>query len=120
MHFIIAIFCLTQLIHIVVYLSIVYGLLRYFKQNSCDGGLPNATGPLPVFHHRSSYVQNAKSKLSPIKNLCDMHVYSSLSNVTIHMPCISIHRTDISQLEMVFAHVRLPPIAMGDMFTAQV
>ena len=29
---------------------VVYGLLRYFKQNSCDGGLPNLTGPLTAFH----------------------------------------------------------------------
>ena len=34
--------------HVVVYLLIVYGLVRYFKQNSRDGGLLNPTGPLPV------------------------------------------------------------------------
>ena len=47
---------------------IVYGLLRYYKHNWHDGGLPNPTGPLPVFHHRPSYAQNTKSKLSLIKN----------------------------------------------------
>ena len=40
-------FCLAQLIH-VIYLLIVYGLLRYFKRNSRDSGLLNPTGPLPI------------------------------------------------------------------------
>ena len=43
-------FSLAQLVHVVIYLLIPYGLLGYFKQNSCDGNLPNFTGPLPVFH----------------------------------------------------------------------
>ena len=107
-------FCLAQLIHIVIYLLIVYGLLRYFKQNLCDGGLPNPTGPLPVFHHRPSFAQKGKSKLSPIKNPRDMHVHSSLSNVAIHIPCINIHCAGRYQLEMVFVHARLPLIAMGN------
>ena len=51
-------FRLAQLIHVVVYLLIVYGSLRYFKRNSRDGGLRNPTGPLPVFYHRpASYAQ---------------------------------------------------------------
>ena len=62
------IFRLAQLIHVAVYLLIVYGLLRYFKQNSRDGSLLNPTGLLLVFHHTPTYVQKAKSKLSPIKN----------------------------------------------------
>ena len=85
-------FCLTQLINVVIYLLIVYGLLRYFKRNSCDGGLLNPTEPLPVFHHRASYAQKVKSKLSPIKNPSDRHIHNSLSNVLIHMPCVNIHR----------------------------
>ena len=66
--------------HIVIYLLILHGLLRYFKRNLCDGGLPNPTGRLPVLHHRPSYTQTAKSKLSLIKNPRDMHVHYSLSN----------------------------------------
>ena len=84
-------FHLAQLMHIVVYLLIVYGLLRYFKRNSCDGSLPNPTWPLPVLHHRPSYTQKAKSKLSTIKNPYDRHIHNSLSNVAIHMPCVNIH-----------------------------
>ena len=103
-------FCLAQLIHIVIYFFIVYGLLRYFKQNSHDSGLLNPTGPLPVFYHRPSYMQKAKSKLSPIKNPHDRHVHNSLSNVVIHMPCINIHRAGHCQLEWfscMCAHLRL-------------
>ena len=43
-------FRLAQLMYVVVYMLIVYGLLRSFKRNSCDGGLFIPTGPLPVFH----------------------------------------------------------------------
>ena len=39
-------FCLAQLKHVVIYLLIVYGLLRYFKQNLCDGDLSNSTEPV--------------------------------------------------------------------------
>ena len=106
--------CLTKLIHVVIYLLIVYGLLRYFKRNLRDSGLLNPTGPLPVFHHRPSYAQKAQSKLSPIKNPHDRHVHNSLSNVVIHMPCVNIHRAGHYQLEIVFLRVRLPPIAMGN------
>ena len=85
-------FHLAQLMHVVVYLLIVYGLLRYFKRNSCDSGLLNLTRPLPVFrHHRPSYVQKAKSKLSPIKNPCDKYVHNNRSNVVSHMHCVNIH-----------------------------
>ena len=42
------------------------------------------TGPLPVFHHKPSYVQTAKSKLSLIKNPRDRHVHNSLSNHALH------------------------------------
>ena len=91
-------------------------IVRYFKQNSCDGGLPDPTGPLSVFHHRPSYAQKVKSKLSPLKNLCDMHIHNSLSNVAliidtithsgllylcIHITCVNIHRTRHYQLEIV-------------------
>ena len=107
-------FFLAQLIHVVIYLLTVYGLLRYFKQNSHDSSLLNPTGPLPVFHHRPSYVQKVKFKLSPIKNPRYRHVHNSLSNVVIHMPCINIHRAGHYQLEMVFLRVRLPRIAMGN------
>ena len=107
-------FHLAQLIHVVIYLLIVYGLLRYFKQNSCDSGLLSPTGSLPVFHHRPSYAQKAKSKLSPIKNPRDRHVHNSLSNVIIHMPCINIHRPGHYQLEMVFLRACIPLIAMSD------
>ena len=58
----------------------------YFKQNSCDGGVPNPTGSLPVFHQRPSYAQKVKYKLNPIKNPSDMHVHNSFSNLAIHMP----------------------------------
>ena len=68
-------------------------------------------GPLPVFHHRPSYAQKAKFKVSPIKNPCDRHVHNSLSNVVIHMPCINIHHAGRYQLEMVFLCARLPLIA---------
>ena len=101
--------------HIVIYMLIVDGLLRYFKQNSCDGGLPNPTGPLPVFHHRlSSYVQTLMSKLSSIKNPHDMHINNSLSNISIHMCYVNIHCMERYQLEMAFAPECLPPIAMGN------
>ena len=70
--------------HSVLFVNCIHnGLLRYFKQNSCDGSLLNPTGPLPIFHHRPSYTQNVKSKLSLIKNLRDWHVHNSLSNVVI-------------------------------------
>ena len=96
-------FRLAQLIHVVVYLLIVYGLLRYFKQNSRDGGLLNPTGPLPVLHHSGpSYVQKAKSKFSPIKNPHGRHVHNSLSNVVIHIPCVNIHCAGHYLLELVF------------------
>ena len=84
--FIIALFCLVKLIHVMIYLLIVYGLLRYFKchyRNSHDGSLPNLTGPLPIFHHRPSYMQKAMPKLILIKNPHDC----------IHMPCVNIHRS---------------------------
>ena len=87
------IFRLAQLTHVVVYLLIVYGLLRYFKRNSWDGSLLNPTGLLLIFpHHTPSYAEKVKSKLSPIKNSRDRHVHNSLSNVVIHMPCVNIHR----------------------------
>ena len=89
-------------------------MLRYFKQDLCDGGLHNPTGSLPVFHHRPSYAQKAKSKLSAIKNLHDMHVHNSLLNIAIHMPCVNIHSTGCYQLEMVFVCACLPLIAMGN------
>ena len=84
-------FCLAQLLHVAIYLLIVYGLLRYFKRNSHDSGMLNPTGPLSVFHHRPSYAQKAKFKPSPIKNSHDRHVHNSFSNVVIHMPCVNIH-----------------------------
>ena len=109
-------FSLAQLTDVVVYLLIVYGLLRYFKRHSRDGGLLNPIGPrigpLPVFHHRPSYAQKTKSKLSPINNLRDRHVYNSLSNVVIHMPYVNNHRAGHYQLEIVFLRARLPPIAL--------
>ena len=103
-------FRLTQLVHIVIYL-IVYnnGLIRYFKQNLLDGGLTNLTESLSV-----SYAHKVKSKLSLIKNPYDMHVHNSLSNVPFRIPCINTHCAEIYQLEMVFAHVYLSPIAMGN------
>ena len=90
MCFIITHFCLAQLIHVVIYLLIVHGLLRYFKRNSHDGDLPNPTGPLPIFHNKPSYTHAAKSKLSLIKNPRDMHVHNGLSNVAIHMFCVNM------------------------------
>ena len=106
---------LAQLKHIVIYLLILDGLLRYFKQNSCYGGLPNRTGLLPVFHHRlSCYAQTALSKLSLIKNPHDMLVNSSLSNAAVHMCSANIHHVGRYQLEMAFAHACLPSIAMGN------
>ena len=95
-------------------------MLRYFKQNSCDGSLPNPTGPLPIFHHRPFYTQESKSKLSLIENPHDMYIHNSLSKVAIHMPYINIHHIVRYQLEMVFVCAHLSPIAMGTMHTAQV
>ena len=69
-------YCTFRLAQLVIYMLIVYGLLRYFKGNTHDSGLLNPTSPLPVFHHRPSYAQ----KQSPCK---------LLSNVVIHMPCIT-------------------------------
>ena len=86
------IFHLAQLMHIVVYLLIIYGLLRYFKQNLRDGSLLNPTGLLLIFHHTPTYAQKTKSKLSPIKNPHDRHVHNSFSNIVIHLPCVNIHR----------------------------
>ena len=90
MCFIITHFCLAQLIHVVIYLLTVHGLLRYFKQNSHDGDLPNPTGPLPIFHNRPFYTHATKSKLSLIKNPRDMCVHNSLSNVAIHILCLHV------------------------------
>ena len=93
MCFSIAHFRLAQLIHLVIYLLIVHGFLRYFKQNLCDGNLPNPTGLLPIFHDKPSYMHTAKSRLSLIKNSRDIHAYihNYLSNVAIHMPCVNMH-----------------------------
>ena len=104
-HFDYCTFRLAQLMHIVVYFLIVYGLLRYFKQISCDGGLLNPARPVHYpyqFHHRQSYAQKVKSKHSPIKNLSDRHVHISLSNVVIN-----IHYAGNYQLEIVFLRARL-------------
>ena len=84
MSFVIALFRLAHLIHVVIYLLIVYG---YFKQNSHDGSLPNSTGPLPEICHGPSHAQTAESKFSTIKNPHDMHIHNSLSNVAIHTLC---------------------------------
>ena len=67
-------------------------IAEMFHQNSCDGGLLNPTRPLPIFHHRPSYSQKAKSKLSPMKNLHDRHVRTQqpLKCSHIHMPCINV------------------------------
>ena len=43
-----------------------------------------------------------------------MHIHDSLSNVAIHMPCVNMHLAGHYQLEMVFAHVYLLVIPMGD------
>ena len=43
-----------------------------------------------------------------------MHVHDSLSNVAIHMPCINMHLAGQYQLEMVFVHVYLLIIPIGD------
>ena len=93
--------------YVVFYLLIVYGLLRYLKQNSCDRGLLNPTGPLPVIPSQAILRAKAKSKFSPIKNLRDRHVHNSLLSVVIHMPCVNIHRAGDYQLEMVFLHAHL-------------
>ena len=74
--------------HVVVYLLIVYELLRCFKRNLQDGSLLNPTGLLLVFHHTPTYAQ----KPSPIKNPRDRYVHNSLSNVVIHVPCVNVHR----------------------------
>ena len=84
-----------------IYLLIVYGLLRYFKLNSRDGGLPNPTGLLcvPVFHLK----HKSKVQTQSDKNSRNMHVHNSLLNVAIHIPCINIYHTGYYQLEIVFA-----------------
>ena len=98
-------FRLAQLIYVVIYLLIVYRILRYFKRNSGDGGLLNPTGPLSVFRPSQAILCAAKNEVqaqrTPIKNPRDRHVHNSLSNVVIHMPCINIHRAGHYQLEMV-------------------
>ena len=81
---------------------IVYGLLRYFKQNSCDVGLPNLTGPLTAFHLTHKLWNPCM--LSPIKNPHDMYVCNSLSNVPIHMLYVNIHHTGIINWKW-FLHV---------------
>ena len=75
----------------VIYLLIVYGLLRYFKQNQHNDGLFKPTGPLSIFHHKPSWHEKAKFKLSLIKNPRDVLAHNSLSKVAITMPCITIH-----------------------------
>ena len=104
-------FCLAQLMHAVMYLLIVYGLLRYFKWNLCHGSLPNPTGPLPVVHHsilRTKGVIQARSS----KESMWYALHNSLSNVAfpraIHMPCINIHHAGRYQLEIAFVHACLP------------
>ena len=76
--------------------------------------MPDHIGLLPIFHHRSTYVQKAKYKLNAIKNPCDMHEHNDLSNVAILIPCVNIHRSGHYQLEIIFAHAHLPPIAMDN------
>ena len=78
------------------------------------GGFPNPSWPLPVFHHKPSYAQITKSKLSPIKNPHDMDIHNSLSNVAIHMPCTNIYHIGNYKLEIVFACVSMLPIVMGN------
>ena len=63
-----------------------------------------------VFHHRPSYLQKAKSKLSlRVINQHNMHLHNSLSTVAIlrALPCINIHRAGHYQLEMVIVHAYL-------------
>ena len=69
--------------------------------------LQSTTGHLKCKPRSSSYI-------NPIKNPCAYHIHNSLSNVVIHMPCINIHCTGHYQLEMVFACVHFPLIAMGN------
>ena len=42
-----------------LFVNFVYGLLRYFKRNSRDGGFLNPTGLLLVFHHTPTHAQKA-------------------------------------------------------------
>ena len=99
-------FCLAQLIHVVIYLVIVYGLLtppEVIQQTLHDGGLPDLTGPLlPIFHHRPSYKPGTKSKLSPIENLHIVYACTQQSlNVAVHMSCVNMHCIGRYQLEVV-------------------
>ena len=63
---------------VVIYLLIVYELLRYFKRYSHDSGLLNPTEPLPVFHltgHLTcniSKVRNVLRKQTQIYKLTDI------------------------------------------------
>ena len=78
------------------------------------GGSANPSRPLPVFHHKPSYAQTTKSKLSPIKNPHDMDIHNSLSNVAIHMPCANIYCVGYYELEIVFVCVSMLPIVMSN------
>ena len=54
-------------------------------------------------------MHTAKSKFSLIKNICDIHIHNSLSNVAIHMLYVA---QDITNWKW-FSCVSLPLIAMG-------
>ena len=96
-------FRLAQLMHVVVYLLIVCGLLRYFKKNR-DGSLI-LLGHYPYsITGRPSYMQKVKSKVSLIKNPRDRHVHNSLSNVVI--TCLVL-TSIVQDIIMVFLRVHL-------------
>ena len=99
---------------IIIYLITVYGLLDISRKNLRDGSLHNPTEPLPVFHDRPSHPK-CKVQAQPDKEsmwyACIQH---GLSNVSIYMPCINMHHAGYYQLEMIFEHVHISPIAMSN------
>ena len=105
-----------------IYLLIVYGLLRYFNQTLHDGGLPDPTGPLlPIFHHRPSYKSTTKLKLSLTENLHIVYASTQESlNVAIHMPCVIMHCAGRYQFKTAFTFLCLPLIAMSNVLHVSV
>ena len=86
----------------------------YFKQNLRDGSLPIPTKPLPVFHDRPSH-PNCKVQAQPDKeSMWYACIHHGLSNVAIYMPCVNMHHAGYYQLEMIFEHVHISPIAMSN------
>ena len=61
-------------------------IAEIFQAKSCDGGLPNPTEPLPVFHHTPSYVQQIDILVSKNQVLQIIHLkhHDNVQYIKLH------------------------------------